>query len=1044
MEDNNPCQLEFPEVVVVEASAGTGKTYELAKRYLQLLINPHLQTAQINLRSILAITFTNKATIEMKERILEFLKKIALDAFSNKDIEQDILKKLAVDKKIAINKSHLIMDELMHHYNFFQVQTIDSFINALLLGSSLDIGRSGSFTIKRDYTQYLSWCLDNVIDEASVNKEILAFLEEFLEHYLFVENKNSWFPKKDILDLIKSLFTLSNKYGCIFEPSDKTGKDVLNKKKIIFREIQKLAKEIPPGINGNARNSILKFVRQSTSNFEFRKLPLSFKHDEAVMNKGIAASRQFSRHWEKLHKDIAGLAELEAEVAYIPYMKLFKKVFVFFQLISKNEDVIFLEELNHKARSLFDSGFSVVELYYRMATRLEHYLIDEFQDTSRLQWDNLKIMVEDALSSGGTLFYVGDKKQAIYGFRGGESRLFDSLISEFAPFGVKRRSLAKNWRSQKAIVEFNNEIFSQNNLIAALTKMKILPGERNAQSTQKEIINVYKDSHQQYCKDKTAGYVSIVRIDANDQNERNAVMKNKILDLIGELTKRFAPGDIAFLCRDNDEVELVTTWLIEAQFPVESEKTLNIKKNYLIKEIICFLKFLYYPLDEISFASFILGEIFCRATGLSPDDVRHFIFHLHKNGTSNYRLYRSFRRKYPLIWEKYFSEFLKSVGFISPYELIVTIYGQFKIVDNFSLEQGFFMKLLEVVKEQEEEYPGLGDLLLYLDNAPAEDFYVNVGREDALSVLTIHKSKGLEFGVVVIPFLTMDIRPSTGRQAADSYITELSSQVFSLLHITRQYREYSHRLKDIYENAYIKAVIGELNNIYVATSRAKFELYIFIPKRSARNSNKAWFLIPEQIKERGKKVIYKYRQALKQQSTHYLSTSCDTNWISFLREEFRPARILKNRNKTITGIIMHDVFSHIGNLRNKDIDEAIDRAIEYSQKKYTYFDGFFSLRDKISRFLKKKDIAPFFFVLEGKIYREKELIAPSGVIRRIDRLIIKKNEVWIIDYKTTDELEKEHQEQIKEYSGIVAGLYPSHRIKGFLLYLDKLSVKKIP
>ena len=167
---------------IYRSSAGSGKTYALAKRYIQLLINPNLALDQIPLRNILAITFTNKATIEMKERILELLKKIAFDAFSSEQAGRDIFDMLGVDKKYAQDKALRIMNELITHYNFFQIQTIDSFINALLLGCAFTIDRSAHFKIKKDYGWYLAYCLDLAIEDAASNNEVFSFFEEFLEH----------------------------------------------------------------------------------------------------------------------------------------------------------------------------------------------------------------------------------------------------------------------------------------------------------------------------------------------------------------------------------------------------------------------------------------------------------------------------------------------------------------------------------------------------------------------------------------------------------------------------------------------------------------------------------------------------------------------------------------------------------------------------------------------------------------------------------------------------------------------------------------------
>ena len=281
----NSNQLKFPEVVVVEASAGSGKTYALAKRYLQLLINPGISQEYIPLRSILAITFTNKAAVEMKERILEFLKRIAFDAFENKEQEADILGVLGVDKKVAQKKAHLIMDELIRHYSFFQTQTIDSFINALLLGCALRIDRSASFSIKRDYRNYLAYSLDAVIEEAAANKEVFGFLEEFLEHYLFVENRRGWFPKDDILGLMESLFRLSNKHGGEFQEYAGKGQDVIKKKIALFEKIKELSEDFPQGFNKSAQSSIMRFLEKSNKPM----LPL-LKPSPTKLNNGLISN----------------------------------------------------------------------------------------------------------------------------------------------------------------------------------------------------------------------------------------------------------------------------------------------------------------------------------------------------------------------------------------------------------------------------------------------------------------------------------------------------------------------------------------------------------------------------------------------------------------------------------------------------------------------------------------------------------------------------------------------------------------------------------
>ncbi len=1047
MSESNDVQcLEFPQVVVVEASAGSGKTYCLTKRYLHLLINPQLGLNQIPLRNILAITFTNKATVEMKERILEFLKKLALDAFSNKEEEEDILSSLGVEKKGAVSKAKLIMDELIRHYNFFQVQTIDSFINALLLGCSLNIDRSASFKIKRDYLPSLCFCLDSLTEEAREEKEVLRLLEEFLQHYLFVENRSGWFPKKDILQLLQSLFRLSNKYGKTFRPfPGGESKDIIKQKKYILGQIKQLSECFPAGMNASAKKHISSFLDKNDDIFDIAALPAYLKSPQAPMNKEVGAPADFIKKWKRIYNLLKELVELDAAVAYNPYVKLYQRISDSFQLLSRKEDVLFLEELNRKARLLFaEEGITVAEVYYRLATRFKHYLIDEFQDTSLLQWSNLEEMVKEALSTGGSLFYVGDKKQAIYRFRGGEAKLFDAVKEEFTHFNVKNAYLMKNWRSQRAIVEFNNKVFSRENLKTALDSSGIAKELGEKKENVDEILDIFKDATQKQREDNVYGYTYVERIEEKNKQERDEIMRLKILDLLRELKVRFQYEDIAILTRDNNEVELITSWLLEAGFPVESEKTLNVIENSLVKEIIAFLNFLYSPLDDLSFASFILGEVFGRLTNITCRDITEFIFSLHREGKigRHLPLYRLFRRKFPEIWDQYIDKFFKAVGFVSPYELVINIYQALKVAENFKKNQAFLMKFLELIKQREDDYIGLGELLSYLKVAPQEELYVNVTHSSSVKVLTIHKSKGLEFGVVIIPFLRMDISPETGEKGSSSYVVPKGEGDLGIVRMTKNHRLYSPLLQEIYIQSYKKACIDELNNIYVAFTRAQFELYVFIPKKSSNSNNKAWHMIPERIRKSGSKI--KYPSVEKDaQPIIDIAPSVYKEWPELIPGEFGDWQSIKNRKKILEGSLLHTMLSRIGDCQGLDTEALIKEAVSFARTQYPLIEDFSPYEEKIRELLAKKELESIFFVSGSGVFCEKGVVNRFGDGKRIDRLIVREKEIWIVDYKSSQEAKLDHQKQIREYVQIIKNIYPQHKLRGFLVYLDKMCKEEV-
>ena len=1044
--ESNAKLIESPEVVVVQASAGSGKTYSLAKRFLQLLINPTLKPNQIPLRIILAITFTNKATVEMKERILEILKKIALDSFETEIEKKDILSLFNLSEKDIQSKARAILDEIIRHYNFFQVQTIDSFINSLLLGCALNIDRSASFKIKKDYSRHLGFCLDRVIDQAPREKEVFSFFEDFLEHYLFVEKRMGWLPKKDILELMQSLFRQSNKYGTSLSTFAATSIEVIKRKKYIFGLIEKIFQDIPQGFNASCKNSIQRFLQKQEPIFNIPELPSAFRSPEVPMNKNKAAPVKFVKSWKKIHKSLYELIEIDATVTYNPYVKLFNRLLDFFHLACRQEDILFLEELNRAARSLFDEqGLTVAELYYRLATRFRHFLIDEFQDTSSLQWKNLKVMVEEALSSGGTLFYVGDKKQAIYRFRGGQAKLFDEVKQGFLQFNVKESRLNKNWRSQKEIVEFNNKVFSQDNLKKALQSSGINEELNTEEGAAREILDVFKDSRQQYRKENEFGYVRVECIDEKNQQERDEIVRPKLIDLIKDLKKRcFDYKDIAILTRDNNEVELVTSWCLEQGFSVESEKTLNIAQNSLIKELISFLRFLDSPIDDLSFASFVLGDLFTKGVDLDKQEIRDFIFDLHKRGElgKTTPLYRLFRQEYPKAWDGYLGEFFKNVGFVSVYELVIGIYQRFDIMKNFREAQGFFMKFLELIKAKEDDYAGLVDFLNFLDNASPEELYVNISESDSIRILTIHKAKGLEFPVVIVPFLRIDINPETAGKGTNSYIIELEPNTIGLVRITKEHRAYSQRLQKIYAHSYKESCIDELNNIYVALTRPQFELYAFVPKKSSSSKNKVRFLLPEGITEAGKKKEYQ----IKKKDSHKLINIPESeykSWTELLRQEFLEADQTKKHREILEGNILHTALSNIGDCTGKNIEELIKNSLSKVLVSYPFIKDISFYKKKLESLLSAKELREIFFNSGASVFCEKEVVNNFGDLKRIDRLIVSQKKVLIIDYKLSSGLKDKYKAQLKEYAEVIKDIYPNREIKGILLYLNNHEYEEI-
>lgn len=1029
-------------VYVMEASAGSGKTYNLAKRYVKLLLDGGSSAKDALLRNILAITFTNKASMEMRNRILEFLKKIALDSFQDEKEKKDIIGSLTLKKKELRDKAETLMDVLIRDYDHFQVQTIDSFINAVLNSSSLALGLPAGFRIKKDYEEYLEYSLDRLLDKAGDDKKVLAVFKTFLRQYLFVENKEGWYPKKDITKLLASLFIFSNKYGCGFAKYGKTDADIIKKKRYIYGLVRELEEKLTDACHKRFRDGIANFLAKNPQGFDIGALKGTFKNSDIPVKKGCKEAPEAALLWRSIRDSLRELCEWQSFSMFDCYVDIYDMAYGYFRDIASKEDVIFLSELNSLANKLFsDKLMTMEEFFYRMSAKFTHILIDEFQDTSILQWKNFTALIKDALSRRGTFFYVGDKKQAIYRFRGGEAELFDKVALDLSGFGLKKDSLKVNYRSRKEIVDFNNTVFSADNLARFLEGTAFSSDKDGDMGFDKEdvseVLNVFGSAPQIAKSGSDGGYVNVEIIEGESKEDSYDKIKERLKRLIKDLKGRYPLGDMAVLTRKNDEVEYVTSWLLEENIPVNSDKTLNIREYPRIKEIMALLKFLNSPIDDLSFAAFILGMMFSSACGVSGKKMHEFIFNIGRKKKKEH-LYKEFQAAFPDVWDAYISGFFKTVGAVPVYEFVVNIISKFRPLETFPESQAYFMRFLELIKDKEKEHRTLSSFLEFFETAEDDDLYVRIKNENAVNVTTIHKAKGLEYGLVIIPFLAIETKVDHFQVKYDEALDKAN-----LVHLRKDYRAYSPEILDIHKKEYKKVLIDELNNIYVALTRAKNGLYVMIPPRSGRQKNIALDLIPENCYRMGRLSPYNGKTTEKEKTLNIPAQSYGS-WVKLVEDKAVKKEELQARKSIRNGEVAHYMLSLIGNLSGvRDPDKTVSGAVESAKCKYRHFRGIEDIGEKIKNMVRKKELRVLFFVEDGDVYTEREIVTKSGETKRLDRLVIKKDECGIFDYKSSHESSDKHEIQMREYISIMKDIKPKHRTKGFIVYLDDLSIKEV-
>ncbi|MBF0619012.1 MAG: UvrD-helicase domain-containing protein [Candidatus Omnitrophica bacterium] len=1029
-----------PEIHVVEASAGSGKTYALARRYVRLILHLSRGEGSIPVHSILAITFTNKAALEMKERILRFLKELALGVMPVES-RDDMLQGLGLSPEEARKIALRVMEGILRQYHYFQVETIDRFMRGLLMSSAFQIGLTADFRIETSSREYLSRALDELIDDAAKDRAVKQAFDDFLSSMLFVEARSAWMPRDIVLDTVEQLFHEYNTSARLFCPPHMMPQDMIRLKAGLIADVKDFVVRMPEGAHKTFVGSMKKFVEANSRAFRFAQgLSAYFEPGKDLpKTKGCVFTTGHIDRWLKIQEDFAAAADLEVRHLYDPYIRLFNDVRRKVERAALADDVVFLEELNAKARLVYEEGATPEELYYRLSTRFEHYLIDEFQDTSILQWENLKALPEDAIARGGSLFYVGDKKQAIFSFRGGDTRLFDAIRRQFdGPgynLGLERLMISR--RSHKSIVEFNNAVFDLENLkrlMGALDKN----GKRIVPSRSKdadELERVYAGAAQVVVKQDPVGCVRAVVLNGANKEAFREDAKLRVMALLEELKGRFSFKDVGIILRKNEEVEAVTRWLIEKGIPVASERTLNVKEEQSVGEVVSFLKFLVSPVDNASFAQFILGDIFIKASQLTQERVQDFILAWREDKNRGY-LYIHFRDAFPKEWEGLVEVFFRNVGLVPLYELVSSFYRVTRALVLSAQSRGFLMHFLNLVKVKEDEFPGLEEFLAHYEALEGDELYIKTAGIDAVTVTTVHKAKGLEHRVVILPFLAMSMsRSLSPKRRALAYALRQTGEGLALYHFNETHTKYSRLAEELDVDEDMKMFFSELNNVYVALTRAACEMYLFLPPKAGLGRNLAIDLIPDTCYALGfPSGSYPLKKDDEAGEPVDLAPSACRDWLSFLHEEFMDNGEIAARPVRLKGLLVHALLEKIGIVLDGDMAAAVKKAVALLEA-----EGLWALQEDsvsvVEDFLGREAVRPFFVTAAKEVFCEKECVSRSGHAKRMDRVLVFDKEVWVIDFKL-GAIADDAGQQVGEYMAMLKDIYPGYVIKGFLVSVE--------
>ena len=1041
--------------LVYKSSAGSGKTYTLMLIYLTIILKEPARY-----RNILAITFTNKAANEIKQRIVASLKLVAEIDESNIPAKHShliaaLIKGTGLEFKEIRKNANQALTLILHNYSDFAVSTIDSFVHKVIRAFAFDLKLSMSFEVEMDSQLLLSLAVEDILAAAGSDNELTEILVNFIQQK--TEEDESWQIDRLLIDFAKNLFRedaleylplIQNMNASkVSEISQSIRKFVKNYESSLIS----LGKEAMNLINQQGLDDSL-FIGKSKGIYGFFKnyslgnklktppSPTVIKNVEAdswlspdgkkspLKDNLLSITAQLTDIFRKienqqvLHNERATILEMVRQQLYP--MSVLSEVKNRLDLIKKERNILPIAEFNRIVGTIV-SEEPVPFIYERIGEKFRHYMIDEFQDTSVLQWLNLMPLIENSLSLGGVNMIVGDGKQAIYRFRNGDVDQFarlpevnnpgqNQIIAQRAlalQRDFKAENLTSNFRSRLEVVDFNNRFFS---FVAPLYL-----GDKQA---------VYEGVEQIFDPKNSGGLVQVEFHDEENGKVSDAHIA-RVYDLVVSLCDEgYKPGDIAILCRANIESSQIAVNLFEHGIKVVSSDSLLLKNSHEVVFLMSWFALLSNENDEISRA--------CITDYLVDNQIY--------KTDSKARLLNDIKSidVFYKILKESAPEFSPSkLSDKSLFDLTEELIRSFGLHQRSPLYVQFFLD--EVLKFSSSGQGGIAGFIDYWESQSDKLSVVMSESSDAVKVMTIHKSKGLEFPVVIYPFAKQQIgnRPSQAwAPLDDDAVPELK---LAYLKLTKELE--GTRYNDLYEEERDKKKLDLLNMVYVAFTRASERLYILSGTPSKNQGDMTsvtdmlvGFLTASGVYSEGN-LTYTFgeKPVIKERKTSEELSAIPVKFQTFPWHErlIFASRAPQHwqasspRTSQISGNILHLALSGI--IVSEDIEKSVEGLINSGLITSAVAP---EILEKLRNLLEHPEVRPF-FTSKAKVVNEAEILTNGGKSYRPDRILLDDSHTDVIDYKAGKPLEY-HKDQVKHYAGLLTKMgYPE--VKSWLIYLEE-------
>jgi ATP-dependent exoDNAse (exonuclease V) beta subunit len=1008
----NDSQLQFPSVIVVDASAGSGKTTTLTQRLVQLLLSKRVP--HNNLGNILAITFTNNAAVEMKQRVMGLLKKAAL---GEAETIEELRGLVSMNDNEIRDRAREILETILERYSEFQVQTIDSFLARVFKASALDFGFPPGFDIVIDSRPLLDEAFERFAAGIAEGSPSAALVTDLAYRLLLTRSPDAkflWNPYRELAREVKNLYgkIVSTARPLLHE--DNSGEYKANGEKLCAL-IEKLGATMDRS-NLVPSTRFLTYRSEARAGRIDRLLDLQFPNPPAAKSKSPQIEfARFTKSSAAICEEIESLRSdlilLHAQNYFAPYVLTHRILKETLDLVKRRQGKVDLGDMTQRLAQFVSEGVAP-DLYIAMGEQIHHYLIDEFQDTSPIQWLTLMPLIENSLGTSGSLFVVGDMKQSIYGFRGADWRIMRHLIDgKFFPSAPPEHlTLGTNFRSGERLLDFTRAVFHD------IVPLQVMTGAAQASG-----LATFTQKPRPEAKGKGVVETIIMEGDTADRPERE-----EILRIVSDCLERgFSLRDIAVITPENEDVVKVSGWLNEAGHEFVPFSTLDIRTRKVVGEILAFLRFLDSPIDSLAFGTFLVGTLFrarLEADGIKIDSAKLHELAFKRNRNSAQRpLYIMVKEQFPELWKRYFDPLFSVTGYLPLYDLTTHTYKRFGVFELVPREEAALVKLLDVVKQFEEQ--GVNSLSGFIEfageSSEDSDWNIDVPPDvNAVRIMTIHKAKGLDFRVVVVLLYDVPIRP-------DRVFMEETKEGVRLVRLVKKHAEENAYLDGLLVERELRGKVDQLNKLYVALTRAKDEMYV-VAVQYPQAKEPSLFLPATGVepKKKGKVAGEPVKEQPRAKLVHHNRGLDGGQGVERIYLE-----------ETKRGETIHNILARIETI-GEHPSEDVQNAVEAEVRSKRSSPDSANLAESIRRFLSLEGIASYFRAAKGRtILNEQEFARGDGQLFRMDKVVVDAEAVTVLDFKTGDE-QKEYANQVRNYMAILREVFPGKMIKGVLAYVD--------